>query len=590
MNSPTDNQTSFASLGLNAALLAALQDVGYQVPTPIQTRTIPPLLAGADVLGQAQTGTGKTAAFALPVLSRLDLARRETQALVLAPTRELAIQVAEAFQTYARHLPACVVAPLYGGQDYAGQMRQLRRGAHVVVGTPGRVMDHMRRGTLTLGNLSTLVLDEADEMLRMGFIDDVEWILDQTPAERQVALFSATMPEAIRRIAGKHLKAPTEVRISSATTTAGTIRQRYLRVGGMPKLDVLLRLLESEPFDAVLAFVRTKSATVELAEQLAGHGYNCEPLNGDIPQKLRERTVERLRRGQVDIVVATDVAARGLDVDRISHVLNYDVPGDAESYVHRIGRTGRAGRTGEAILFVSSREQRMLRIIERATRQPIEQMPLPSASVINDQRIARFRRRIDAVLADDALEPFLKLVTDYAREQSAEPLQIAAALARLVQGEEPFFLSERQPELEPVPRRRVRTHDASRDAGSAQNDSGRALPLKGYPDVRMERFRVEVGYQHKVRPGNLVGAIANEADMESRYIGHIEIHDEYSTVDLPEGMPRELLAHLRSVWVCGHRLGLRPLGEAGLLGARRNGDKPSRRSRRKAVVHRVGHG
>lgn len=578
LNAPTDIQSDFASLGLAAPLLQALQEIGYYTPTPIQARTIPSVLAGTDVLGQAQTGTGKTAAFALPLLTRLIIQRRQTQTLVLTPTRELAIQVADAFQSYSRYLPGCTVLALYGGQSYTGQIRALRQGAQIVVGTPGRVMDHMRRGTLALDNLTTLVLDEADEMLRMGFIEDVEWILNQAPAQRQMALFSATMPEAIRRIAERYLRAPTEVRIGSATTTAVTIRQRYLPVTGMSRLDALLRLLEAEPFDAVLAFVRTKAATVELAEQLTACGYNCEPLNGDIAQKLRERTVERLRNGQLDIVVATDVAARGLDVDRISHVLNYDIPGDAASYVHRIGRTGRAGRTGEAVLLVTPREHRVLRMIEKATRQPIESMPMPSTAIVNARRVARFKERIGDVLATRDLEPFLRVITDYARDNAVEPLQIAAALARLAHGEKPFLSTQPDPGVGPLLRRQRHPY-TDHNAGRKRDRDNRAQPLKGFPDVRMERFRVNVGYQHKLRPSNLVGAIANETDLESRYIGHIEIYDEYATVDLPQGMPRELLAHLNGVRVCGRRLGLRPL--AGFA-------RPDvRGSRRKPVAHQA---
>ena len=453
--SAVDAIPSFESLGLPAPILQALADAGYEQPTPIQAQSIPPLLAGCDLLGQAQTGTGKTAAFALPLLSRLDTARNDTQLLVLTPTRELAIQVAEAFQTYARHLAGFHVLPVYGGQEYGGQLRALRRGAQVVVGTPGRVIDHMRRGTLQLGALRALVLDEADEMLRMGFIEDVEWILEQTPPERQTALFSATMPEAIRQVAVKHLRDPVEVTIAAATTTAQTIRQRYWRVSGMHKLDALTRLLEVEDVQGMLVFVRTKTATVELAERLSARGYRCEALNGDIPQQLRERTVERLKNGQLDIVVATDVAARGLDVERISHVVNYDIPTDTESYVHRIGRTGRAGRAGEAVLFVSPREQYLLRAIERATGQPIEPMRMPTAADVNQQRIARFKQAISDTIASQDLEFFHQLVSEYQREQGVDPLVIAAALARIAQGEEPFLLPEReeQPEARERPPR-----------------------------------------------------------------------------------------------------------------------------------------
>jgi ATP-dependent RNA helicase DeaD len=558
-----DSPTGFETLGLTTPVLKAIVDTGYEQATPIQAQGIPPLLAGRDLLGQAQTGTGKTAAFALPALSRLDLADTRTQVLVLTPTRELAIQVAEAFQVYARHLSGFHVLPVYGGQPYGVQLKQLGRGAQVVVGTPGRVMDHMRRGTLKLEGLRTLVLDEADEMLRMGFIDDVEWILEQTPPARQIALFSATMPEVIRRVAHKHLKDPKEVRIRSATTTATTIRQRYWGVSGLHKLDALTRLLETEPFDAMLIFVRTRTETIELSERLTARGHACEALNGDIPQNQRERTVERLRKGQLDILVATDVAARGLDVERISHVLNYDIPHDTESYVHRIGRTGRAGRMGEAILFVAPREQRMLKAIERATRQPIEPMHMPTAGDVNTQRVARFKARIAEALEADDLEPFLELVTDYQQETGADALEIAAALARLAQGKEPLLLDERVQASaratpgggreEPQPRARRR-----REPGGPAD---KPLPLKGHPEVAMERFVVDVGHAHGLQPGNLVGAIANEAGLDSQYIGHIDISGETSTVDLPSEMPRPLLKHLQGVWVCGRRLGLRPAGE-----------------------------
>jgi ATP-dependent RNA helicase DeaD len=563
LNTEHDSPPGFETLGLAPAILKALADTGYERPTPIQARAIPPLLAGRDLLGQAQTGTGKTAAFALPALSRLDPADTATQVLVLTPTRELAIQVAEAFQVYARHLPGFHVLPIYGGQPYGVQLKQLGRGAQVVVGTPGRVMDHMRRGTLGLKALRTLVLDEADEMLRMGFIDDVEWILEQTPPARQVALFSATMPEAIRRVAHRHLRDPEEVRIRSATTTATNIRQRYWRVSGLHKLDALTRLLETEPFDAMLIFVRTKNETLELAQRLTARGHACEALNGDIPQVQREGIVERLRKGQLDILVATDVVARGLDVERISHVLNYDIPYDTESYVHRIGRTGRAGRGGEAILFVAPREQRMLKAIERATRQPIEPMHMPTAGDVNVQRIARFKARIAEALEADDLEPFLQLVTDYQQETGADALEIGAALARLAQGRQPLLLEEQPAPPEPAGRavgpgrgERPRVRKGQEPAGLSE----KPLPLKGHPEVVMERFVVDVGHAHGLKPGNLVGAIANEADLDSQYIGHIDIGDEMSTVDLPSEMPRALLKHLQGVWVCGRRLGLRPVG------------------------------
>ncbi|WJW74813.1 DEAD/DEAH box helicase [Thiohalobacter sp. IOR34] len=556
---------SFQDMDLPPPLLRALAEVGYEAPSPIQAASIPPLLAGRDLLGQAQTGTGKTAAFALPLLARIDSRLRQPQLLVLAPTRELAIQVAEAFQRYARYLPDFHVLPIYGGQSYDIQLRQLKRGVQVVVGTPGRVMDHMRRGTLKLDALKALVLDEADEMLRMGFIDDVNWVLEQTPAGRQVALFSATMPREIRKVAQQHLNEPVEVKIDKRVATAETIRQRYWPVSGLHKLDALTRLLEVEPYDAMLVFVRTKTATVELAEKLEARGHAAEALNGDIPQKLRERTVERLKNGQLDILVATDVVARGLDVARISHVINYDIPHDVEAYIHRIGRTGRAGRSGEAILFVASRERRLLRAIEKTIGQPIEPMQMPTAADINQQRLQRFKQKVRDALAEDSNEAFYPLLTELQEEDGVEPLEIAAALARLLQGKEPLLLAERR---EPAARAEKRSRRSDK---RPRPPSSQALPLKGHPEVEMERYRVEVGHAHGVKPGNLVGAIANEADLESAYIGHIEIYDDFSTVDLPAGMPKETFRALQRAWVCQQRLNISRLG----AGPRPAGPKPA---------------
>ena len=447
--------TTFRDLALHEAVVRALNDVGYESPTPIQAATIPRMLEGADVVGQAQTGTGKTGAFALPILSRIDLQQRTPQALVLVPTRELAIQVAEAFQRYAAHLAGFHVVPIYGGQSYTPQLHSLRRGVHVVVGTPGRVMDHIKRDTLKLATLKYFVLDEGDEMLRMGFIDDVEWILEQAPKQRQIALFSATMPAAVRRIAQNHLRNPAEVTIKSKTSTASNIRQRYWVVSGMHKLDALTRILEAEPFDGMLVFTRTKLATEELAERLEARGFAVEALNGDIVQAQRERTIARLKAGQIDIVVATDVAARGLDVERVSHVVNYDVPYDPESYVHRIGRTGRAGRSGEAILFIAPRERNMLRVIERATRQTVEQMELPSIEDVNDQRVARFNDRISAALAAGEGEAFRALIERFESEHNVPAVEIAAALASLVQGKKPLLMDVESRKREPAePERR----------------------------------------------------------------------------------------------------------------------------------------
>jgi ATP-dependent RNA helicase DeaD len=547
--STIDAVSSFAELNLPAPLEKALADVGYETPSAIQMATIPPMLEGVDVLGQAQTGTGKTAAFALPILANLDYKQKLPQVLVLAPTRELAIQVAEAFQKYASYLPKFHVVPIYGGADYRGQLRQLQRGVQVVVGTPGRVMDHMRRGSLDLSGLRTLVLDEADEMLRMGFIDDVEWILQQTPDQRQTALFSATMPDAIRRIAQQHLEDPREVSIEVQTVVNASIRQRVWMMAGVHKLDALTRILEVEPFDGVIIFVRTRLATTELAEKLAARGYSTAALNGDIPQKQREATVDRLKAGKLDILVATDVAARGLDVERISHVINYDIPYDVEAYVHRIGRTGRAGRAGDAILFAANRERRLLRAIEKATGQAIEKMELPSAEEVTDKRIAKFKQQITETLDVRELDVFRKLVEDYQREYGVPIIEVAAALGAMAQGKKPLV-------AKPASEKKEQARKSQPIQGKERKGPRGAPSPRGpdEPDKGMERFRIEVGHEHGVKPGNIVGAIANEAEIDAEYIGRIDIHDDYSIVDLPEGMPKELFRHLKKVWVSGQRL------------------------------------
>jgi ATP-dependent RNA helicase DeaD len=543
----------FERLALAPAILKAVADVGYELPSPIQAQAIPPLLEGRDLLGQAQTGTGKTAAFALPLLSRLDLARAEPQLLVLTPTRELAIQVAEALQTYARHLPGFHVLPVYGGQGMAAQLRGLHRGAHVVVGTPGRILDHLRRGTLKLGGLAAVVLDEADEMLRMGFIEDVESILGQTPEQRQTALFSATMPREIRRVAQRYLRDPVEIRIESRTTTVEAIRQRYWQVRNLHKLDALTRILEGEEFDAMLVFVRTRTETTGLAEKLEARGYDAAPLNGDMQQAERERTVDRLRQGRLDILVATDVAARGLDVPRISHVINYDIPTDTEAYVHRIGRTGRAGRKGEAILFVAPREKHLLSAIERATGQRIDAMQLPSREDIADRRIGRFKDLITETLEAQDLDFFEELVEAYQSEHDVGLSEIAAALAYLLQRERPLVV-----EAGAAPEESEAPPPADRRRAGRVEPTGKPLrERRPEPDVPMERYRIEVGREHGVQPKNIVGAIANEAGLESRYIGRIEIHDTYTLLDLPEGMPKDVYKHLRNVWVCGRKLDIK---------------------------------
>jgi ATP-dependent RNA helicase DeaD len=534
---------SFRDLALTEPVLSALDLVGYETPSPIQAKIIPHILAGKDVIGQAQTGTGKTAAFALPLLSKMNLTQKQPQVLVLAPTRELAIQVAEAFQRYASELKGFHVLPVYGGQDYSIQLRQLKRGTHVVVGTPGRVMDHMRRGTLKLNGLSCLILDEADEMLQMGFIDDIEWILEQTPQQRQIALFSATMPSAIRKIAKKHLRSPEEVTIKVKTTTAATIRQRYWFVSGLHKLDALTRMLEVESFEGMIIFVRTKTATVELAEKLEARGYSAAAINGDLSQALRERTIENLKRGRIDILIATDVAARGLDVDRISHVINYDIPHDTEAYVHRIGRTGRAGRTGDAILFVSPREKRLLSNIERATKQKVEEMQLPSTELINNTRISRFKQRISDIIAAESLGFYTQLVEQYQHEHNIPAIEIAAALAHLLQGDIPLLLKN-------IPAKAPRSEKiAHRNKKSERKSKPRQTPA-----IEMSLFRIEVGHSHGVKPSNIVGAIANEAGIDGQNIASIKIEENYSTVELPSGMPKELFQSLKKIRVVGQAL------------------------------------
>ncbi len=561
---PNSTSLSFASLDLTPAILQAVTESGYTSPSEIQAQSIPHLLAGKDIIGQAQTGTGKTAAFALPILCNIEVSLKRTQVLVLAPTRELAIQVAEAFQTYAKHLPKINIVPVYGGAPYSEQLRGLKKGAHIVVGTPGRVMDHIRKRSLNLGNLQTLVLDEADEMLRMGFIDDVEWVLEQTPDSRQIALFSATMPTVIRRIAQKYLVEPEMIKVVTKTVTAATIRQRFWRVYGASKLDALTRILELEDHDAMLVFVNTKNMTLELADQLQTRGFACEALNGDIPQNSRERIVERLKRGRLDVLIATDVVARGLDVQRISHVVNYDAPRDNESYVHRIGRTGRAGRSGEAILFVSRRETRLLKSIERTTKQVITEMEIPSVKRINELRIGRYKKTILSTIEklknskDYAV--FSQLINELNEAEQVEMVDIAAALAHMSNNNKSFLLNES--EFKHL--KDKKKFDDSFEERSSRKQRGerkkkpllatKATPLKDMPDVQMKRYRVEVGYDHGVKPGNIVGAIANEAGLDSKMIGQIEIFDGYSVVDLPDGMPKDVFHDLQKAWVCQQQL------------------------------------
>ncbi len=552
----TEPTILFTDLGLPEPIQRAVADLGYEQPSPIQAQSLPVLLEGRDLLGQAQTGTGKTAAFALPLLSKINPKKRHPQLLVLAPTRELAIQVAEACQQYAKHIKGLNVLPIYGGQSYGIQLKQLSRGAQVVVGTPGRVMDHMRRNTLSLDGIQSIVLDEADEMLRMGFIDDVKWVLDQAPEERQIALFSATMPREVKKVADQHLRDPKHIKIASKTATAANIQQRYWIVRGTHKLDAITRILESEDTDGVIVFVRTKNATVELADKLQARGFRAEPLNGDIPQANREKVVDRLRKNKLDILVATDVVARGLDVDRISHVINFDVPHDTESYIHRIGRTGRAGRSGQAILFVAPREKRMLYAIERATKQTIDPMDLPSIADINEGRVTRFKAKIVETVQSENLDLFSQLIAELQAEQEISAEQIAAASAFLAQGGASLLLDEKEIQ-------RLRSHE--RQDGSGQERRRRddkpapdvsATPLKDFPEVEMARFLLHVGHRHRVKPGSIVGCIANEAELESKYIGEIEIREEFSTVDLPADMPNEIMAILKRARVSNRPLQL----------------------------------
>ncbi|HEY4074026.1 MAG TPA: DEAD/DEAH box helicase [Herbaspirillum sp.] len=589
---------SFSELNLTEPLLRVLKELGYESPSPIQAATIPTLLQNRDVLGQAQTGTGKTAAFALPILARIDLSQKTPQALVLAPTRELAIQVAEAFQRYATHIPGFHVLPIYGGQSYSAQLSALRRGVHVVVGTPGRVIDHLDKHSLDLSKLKTLVLDEADEMLRMGFIDDVEHILQKTPETRQTALFSATMPSAIRRIAQTYLRDPAELTVAAKTGTADNIRQRYWLVSGMHKLDALTRILEAEDFDGMIIFSRTKIGTEELAGKLQARGFSAAAINGDIVQQQRERTIQQLKDGKIDILVATDVAARGLDVERISHVINYDVPHDPESYTHRIGRTGRAGRSGEAILFITPRERNLLKAIERATRQPISVLELPSVQVVNDVRIGKFKDEISSTLAAGGLADFQSIIEEYERENNVPARDIAAALAKMARGDVPLLLdkNKREPvgnfsedrparsgkfenkfesksdrgareerparfERSDRPERSEHSERTERPARSASAPFSSRERAPHTSDAGKSTFRIEVGHAHGVKPGNIVGAIANEAGMDAKHIGRIEIHDDHSTLDLPDDMPPDLIDHLKTVWVAGQQLRISRAGE-----------------------------
>ncbi|MGD8195177.1 DEAD/DEAH box helicase [Herbiconiux sp. P18] len=568
-------QTSFADLGLSDPIMKVLKDVGYETPSAIQAATIPTLLAGRDVVGLAQTGTGKTAAFALPILSRLDLAQKTPQALVLAPTRELALQVCEAFESYAAHMRGVHVLPVYGGQGYGVQLSALRRGVHIVVGTPGRIMDHLEKGTLDLSELRFLVLDEADEMLKMGFADDVETILADTPDSKQVALFSATMPAQIRRISQKHLHDPEEITIKATTTTSVNTTQRYLVVSYPQKVDALTRILETENFEGMIVFTRTKNETETLAEKLRARGYTAAAINGDVVQAQRERTVNQLKSGKLDILVATDVAARGLDVERISHVVNFDLPIDTESYVHRIGRTGRAGRSGDAISFVTPRERRMLTSIEKATRQPLTEMRLPSVDDVNATRLTRFDDAItEALQQPEQIQVFRDIVGHYVDHHDVPEADVAAALAVVAQGGTPLLLTAED-------ERATRSFDRERgdrpergDRGDRGDRSDRGPRSSGGAKTT---YRIAVGRRQMVEPRQIVGALANEGGLRREDFGAIQIRPDYSLVELPADLPADTLRRLKDTRISGKLIELRPdrFGNS----AKRSTDRPERTSR-----------
>ncbi|MFD6893397.1 DEAD/DEAH box helicase [Rhodococcus sp. NPDC060086] len=595
-NAPDQETASltFADLDIDDRVLQALSDVGYESPSPIQAATIPPLLEGRDVVGLAQTGTGKTAAFAVPILSRIDTTKKRPQALVLAPTRELALQVAEAFGKYSSHIPGLHVLPIYGGQAYGVQLAGLRRGAQVIVGTPGRVIDHLTKGTLDISELEFLVLDEADEMLTMGFQEDVERILADTPETKQVALFSATMPGAIRRLSKQYLNNPQEITVKSKTTTSSNTTQRWVLVSHQRKLDALTRILEVETFEAMIIFVRTKQATEDLAEKLRARGFSAAAINGDIVQAQRERTIGQLKSGALDILVATDVAARGLDVERISHVVNYDIPHDTESYVHRIGRTGRAGRSGDALLFVAPRERHLLKAIERATRQPVAEIQLPSVDDVNAQRVSKFNDSITEALTSDHLQLFRTFVEDYEREHDVPLADIAAALAVLSRDGDSFLMEEQpEPVVQPRREREPRPPRRFEDDGATR---------VGRDGQEMATYRIAVGKRHRVQPGAIVGAIANEGGLRRGDFGHISIRADHSLVELPKDLPQQALEALRATRISGVLIQLqrdsgapggRPASSRGgdhRGGDRRGGDRADRGGDRRGGRKEYGSG
>ena len=561
-------RNGFDKLGLDERVLRAIKSVGYETPSAIQEATIPVLLSGRDVVGLAQTGTGKTAAFALPILSRIEPGQGVPQALVLAPTRELALQVCEAFESYAKNQNVHLL-PVYGGQAYGQQLSALRRGVDIVVGTPGRIMDHLKRGSLDLTEIKYLVLDEADEMLKMGFAEDVETILADTPDSKQVALFSATMPAQIRRISQQYLNDPQEIKIAGKTQTSANITQRYIVVSYMQKLDALTRVLEVENFDGMIVFTRTRGDSEQVAEKLRARGYSAAAINGDIPQNVRERTVQSLKDGKLDVLVATDVAARGLDVERISHVVNYDLPIDTESYVHRIGRTGRAGRTGDAISFVTPRERRMLKSIEKATKQPLTQMPLPGVAEVNATRLSRFDDEITAALGETSrIEAFRDIIAHYVRHHDVPETDVAAALAVVAQGETPLLLDEADDEKFSRDRAQARKF-LEEDGGRASRDGSRGdrfergdrrdredrEPRERRDDLQM--YRIDVGHRQRVKPGQIVGAIANEGGLSRDDFGRIQIRDDFSLVELPKNLSEEALERLANVRISGQLISLK---------------------------------
>lgn len=582
----TTNSLTFADLGLPQSILDAVNDMGFVTPSPIQQETIPHLLAGRDVLGMAQTGSGKTAAFSLPLLAQIDPTKRHPQMLVMAPTRELAIQVADACEQFTKNMKGVNVVTVYGGQRYDIQLRALKQGSQVVVGTPGRILDHIRRGTLDLSALQSIVLDEADEMLRMGFIDDVETVMAELPENHQTALFSATMPEPIRRITRRFMQDPQEVKIQATQRSAPDITQSYWLVNGFRKNDALLRFLEVEEFDAAIIFTRTKTGTIDITELCERNGYRTAALNGDMTQQAREQTLDKLKSGRLDILVATDVAARGIDIERISLVVNFDIPLDAESYVHRIGRTGRAGRSGRALLFVEPRERRLLRNIEHLMKKPIDEVAIPNHEILMAKRREKFKARVSKQLEHHDLEKYRELLEDlFTADQDHE--ELAAAMMMMLQEKQKLILPP-DPEIRAARGERGRRDRDDRRGGRDERRGGREHRENN--GVAMDLYRIELGREDGVEVRHIVGATANEGDISSRYIGHIKLHDTYSTIELPQGMPNHIVQHFaQKARVLNKQMQMSLLGPAGGVnsqpfeerrgGGRRN-DRNDRNDRR----------